>query len=102
MINYLFALNHLCPGAQLSCEGDFDNYDNFVWHDHRSMPSKAECDAVMAEVMADRANKSQQARRFGALQAEADPIFFAWQRGEATEQDWLDKVAEIRARYPYS
>lgn len=31
---------------------------------------------------------------------EADPIFFKWQRGEATEQDWLDKVAEIRERYP--
>lgn len=23
------------------------------------------------------------------------------QRGEATEQDWLDKIEEIRARYPY-
>ncbi len=34
------------------------------------------------------------------LRNEADPIFFKWQRGEATEQDWLDKVAEIRARYP--
>jgi hypothetical protein len=23
-----------------------------------------------------------------------------WQRGEATQQEWLDKVAEIRARFP--
>lgn len=33
-------------------------------------------------------------------QQEADPIFFKWQRGEATEAEWLAKIAEIRARYP--
>jgi len=31
---------------------------------------------------------------------EADPLFFKAQRGEATEQEWLDKIAEIKARYP--
>jgi hypothetical protein len=40
-----------------------------------------------------------QARR-AAYTAEADPLFFKAQRGEATEQEWLDKIAEIRARYP--
>lgn len=34
-----------------------------------------------------------------ALAAEADPIFFKSQRGEATHQDWLDKVTEVKARY---
>lgn len=33
-------------------------------------------------------------------QNESDPIFFKWQRGEATQQEWLDKIAEIKARYP--
>jgi hypothetical protein len=40
------------------------------------------------------------ALRKAAYQAEADPLFFKWQRGESTEQAWLDKIAEIRARYP--
>jgi hypothetical protein len=40
------------------------------------------------------------ANRHGAYVAEADPLFFKWQRGEGTEQAWLDKVAEIRNRYP--
>lgn len=31
--------------------------------------------------------------------AESDPLYFKWKRGEATEQEWLDKVAEIKARY---
>lgn len=35
-----------------------------------------------------------------AYRDESDPLFFKWQRGEATEQEWLDKVAEIRSRYP--
>lgn len=30
---------------------------------------------------------------------ESDPIFFQWQRGEATEQEWRDKVKEIKERY---
>ena len=37
-----------------------------------------------------------------AYRSEADPLFFKWQRGEAEQQEWLDKVAEIRARFPYT
>lgn len=33
---------------------------------------------------------------------EADPLFFKAQRGEATMQQWTDKVNEIKARYPKS
>jgi hypothetical protein len=40
------------------------------------------------------------ALRHNAYVAESDPIFFMSQRGEATEQQWLDKVAEIKARWP--
>lgn len=39
-------------------------------------------------------------KRQRAYQKESDPLFFKWQRGEGTEQKWLDKVAEIKARYP--
>ena len=35
-----------------------------------------------------------------AYAAESDPIFFLAQRGEATQQQWLAKVAEIKARWP--
>lgn len=40
------------------------------------------------------------ALRKAAYQAEADPLFFKYQRGEATREEWLAKVDEIRARYP--
>lgn len=38
--------------------------------------------------------------RKSAYQQEADPLYFKWQRGESTQQAWLDKIAEIRQRYP--
>ena len=36
-----------------------------------------------------------------AYRNEADPLFFQAQRGKATQQEWLDKIAEIEARFPY-
>jgi hypothetical protein len=41
-----------------------------------------------------------EANRKSAYIAEADPLFFKAQRDEATLQEWQDKVAEIKARYP--
>jgi hypothetical protein len=38
--------------------------------------------------------------RAEAYRNESDPLFFKWQRGEATEQEWLDKVNEIKTTYP--
>lgn len=39
-------------------------------------------------------------RRLGYAQF-SDPIFFKWQRGERTEQDWVDAIAQVDALYPY-
>ena len=38
--------------------------------------------------------------RHTAYVAESDPIFFTYQREEATKEEWLAKVEEIKARYP--
>ena len=54
-------------------------------------------DPVKAAAMA--AEKAE-ANRKAAYIAEADPLFFKAQRGEVEQQVWLDKVAEIKARYP--
>jgi hypothetical protein len=40
------------------------------------------------------------ANRRAAYTAEADPLFFKAQRGEIEQQVWLDKIAEIKARFP--
>ena len=46
-------------------------------------------------------NESQRQKRFAAYTVESDPIFFKSQRGEATNQEWLDAIAAIDARFPY-
>lgn len=53
----------------------------------------------IAQMQAAKVQEVQLQRQY-AYQQEADPLFFKAQRGEASMQEWLDKVNEIRARYP--
>ena len=40
-------------------------------------------------------------KRQAAYQQISDPIFMQYQRGEATEQEWLDAVQAIKDANPY-
>jgi hypothetical protein len=43
----------------------------------------------------------QEKHRQSAYAAEADPIAMQMLRDEATKEEWLAKIKEIKARYPY-
>jgi hypothetical protein len=43
----------------------------------------------------------QEALRQAAYVSEADPIAMQMLRDEATKEEWLAKIDEIKARYPY-
>tara|TARA_R110000868_G_scaffold68712_1_gene203171 strand:- start:116 stop:433 length:318 start_codon:yes stop_codon:yes gene_type:complete len=45
--------------------------------------------------------EQQQESRADAYKSESDPLYFKAQRGEATMDEWLALVAEIKTRYPY-
>ena len=45
--------------------------------------------------------EQQQASRAAAYRAEADPLYFKAQRGEAEMGDWLAVVGAIKSRFPY-
>lgn len=49
----------------------------------------------------DRLNAKIKELREATYKAESDGLFFKFQRNEATIQDWQNKVAEIKARFPY-
>lgn len=49
----------------------------------------------------DSYNQSQKQKREAAYKVESDPINFMYQRGEATQEKWLAKIAEIKNRFPY-
>lgn len=57
------------------------------------LAARAEADHAAALAERDRALRE-------ALAAEADPLFFQWQRGEADREDWLAAVAEVKSRFP--
>lgn len=68
-------------------------------------PAKAEpCTEEELEAQARAAYEAALLARDDALREalvrEADPVFFRWQRGECTRDDWLTAVAEVKARFP--
>lgn len=42
-----------------------------------------------------------EATRRELYQKNSDPLFFGWQRGENTEQEWLDAVQAVKDANPY-
>lgn len=48
-----------------------------------------------------RQNDTITINRRNAYILESDSLFFKSQRGEATEQEWLGKIQEIKERLPY-
>jgi hypothetical protein len=60
--------------------------------------------AATSEEVAQRTaeyNEQQKQNRLYAYERESDPIFFKWQRGEGTQQEWLDAVELVKQQYPY-
>lgn len=58
-------------------------------------------EAAWAAGIKDRHNAEMKKSRQEAYKTESDSLFFKAQRGEATMQEWQNKVAEIKARFPY-
>jgi hypothetical protein len=95
-MNIANALKSLRPGAQWILRGD-----DLEWLDQtQSQPSDAEIQAEVARLTALEPARIAGENRRAAYAAEADPLFFKAQRGEATMAEWQAKVAEIKARYP--
>ena len=98
-------IRHLVKDADVVIIGEpqteADYQKNVIWRDERPQPSWQQIQDAASETAKFLDLKIAQRKRHEAFVNEADPLYFGWQRGENTEQAWLNKVAEIRARYPY-
>jgi hypothetical protein len=74
--------------------GAFDAQGNQVTVDEAAVA--AEIQRLQPIKAAEEASHNRQQ----AYIAEADPLFFKAQRGEATMEEWQAKVAEIKTRFP--
>ena len=99
MIDYAAILSYLHPEAEWTLDGD--DYDGLEWISDSPKPSQAELDAAWPQVQYQRAYAQVERDRKAAYQRDADPVFFRWQRGTATEQEWLDAVQAVKDAHPY-
>lgn len=65
------------------------------------MTSSEVADDYMTPSQIENYNAKQSELRAKAYPVDSDPIFFQWQRGTKTEQEWLDAVAAVQTQYPY-
>ena len=91
------AIQSLRPDAEFVLRGDV-----LEWLDQaQAEPTAEEIAAEAARLEADEPRRIAEQSRAAAFAAEADPLFFKAQRGEAAIEEWQLKVAEIRSLYPY-
>ena len=99
MTDYAAVLTAIYPDALWTLEGD--NYDGLTWLSDTPKPTQAELDAAWPQVDYDRQVAAVEEARRADYEAQSDPLFFEWQRGDGTEQAWLDAVAAVKAAHPY-
>ena len=86
-------------GSEWTLNGD--NYSGLTWLSDTPKPTLEELEGHWQQVQFDVAYARVQKERQAKYQAESDPVFFDFQRGEATEQDWLDAVQAVKDAHPY-
>ena len=100
MINYtLQAILELCPGAQLSIEGD--EYSNIEWLDvERELPTEEEVVQKIAELKyREEVNEYQRQRadEYPSIQDQQDMQFHDAVNGTTT---WKDAIQAVKDKYP--
>jgi hypothetical protein len=87
------------PGALWSLANN--DYADLAWESKSDAPTEEELQVLWPTVQYEIAYEQTQQARAQAYRETADPLFFQYQRGEITEQEWLDAVQEIKNAHPY-
>jgi len=80
---------------------DGDDYEGLEWLSESPKPTKKALEKAWPEVQHARAVQAVERARQAAYAQTADPLYFQWQRGEVTEQEWLDAVQAVKDAHPY-
>jgi len=86
-------------GAEWTLSGD--DYTGLTWLSDTPKPTKKALEALWAEVEYETAYARVEQARQAEYQATTDPLFFEFQRGDVTEQAWLDAVQAVKDANPY-
>lgn len=99
MIDYTQILNSKYLGTVWALNGD--TYDGLEWLDNSPKPTQAELDALWPQVQYETQVAAVEQARLTAYEQQSDPLFFKWQRGDATEAEWREAVAKVKLENPY-
>jgi hypothetical protein len=78
-----------------------DTYAGLTWLSEGDAPTEAELEALWPEVQYEVAYEWVEKERQIAYTTTSDPIFFQYQRGDATEAEWLAAVQAVKDANPY-
>jgi hypothetical protein len=78
-----------------------EDYSGLTWLSETPKPTKAKLEKLWPEVEYEIAYEAVEQARAEAYRETTDPIFFQYQRGDKTEQEWLDAVRAVKDAHPY-
>lgn len=99
MTDYSLVLTVKFPSTEWTMTGN--DYSTCVWLCDAPQPTQSELDALWPEAQYESQCATVEANRLTAYEQQSDPLFFKWQRGDATEAEWRAAVAKVKADNPY-
>jgi hypothetical protein len=99
MTDFSLILSLRFADKQWSIDGE--TYEAIDWFDDSPKPSKKELEKLWVDVQYQHQYDAVTVARQFAYQQMSDPIFMQYQRGEATEKQWLDAVEAVKNANPY-
>lgn len=86
-------------GSEWTLNGD--DYAGLTWLSETVKPTEAELETLWPEVQYEAEYARVEQARAVAYRETSDPIFFEYQRGDATEAEWLAAVQAVKDANPY-
>lgn len=92
-------LQKIRPNAVWSLNDN--DYQKLLWRSEDSKPTLKEIKNAWKDIELELEIERLSNLRKRAYQEESDPLFFEYQRGDIEKSEWIAKVEEIKARFPF-
>jgi hypothetical protein len=86
-------------GALWTLNGD--DYAGLTWLSEGKPPTEKQLEALWPTVQYEVAYEQVERARQQAYRETSDALFFEYQRGDATEAEWLAAVQAVKDAHPY-
>ena len=99
MTDYTAVLVANYAGTEWSIAGN--DYATLEWYSEGTAPTQAELDAQWPTVDYNNQYAEVETTRRTQYEAQSDGLFFEWQRGTNTKENWEAEVEAIKNANPY-